>query len=88
MCLGNSRNGDEVDGGRGITGLLTRLNGDLGHVSLLGGCELEMLSDMDPDSLTDIVPDRYISPLTLPTLINNYCNRQVLKICGSYVNIL
>uniref|UniRef100_A0A1B6GC46 CIDE-N domain-containing protein n=2 Tax=Cuerna arida TaxID=1464854 RepID=A0A1B6GC46_9HEMI len=52
------RSGDEIDGGRGITGLLTRLRGDVGHVSLLGGCELELLSDMDPDSLTDIVPDR------------------------------
>lgn len=51
-------NGDQVDGGRGIQGLLNRLQSDIGHVSLLGGCELELLSDMDPDSLTDIVPDR------------------------------
>uniref|UniRef100_A0A1B6DRX3 CIDE-N domain-containing protein n=1 Tax=Clastoptera arizonana TaxID=38151 RepID=A0A1B6DRX3_9HEMI len=51
------RSGDEIDGGRGISGLLTRLHGDIGHVSLLGGCELELLSDMDPESLTDIVPD-------------------------------
>ncbi|XP_046670842.1 DNA fragmentation factor subunit alpha-like [Homalodisca vitripennis] len=55
---GRNTNGDEIDGGRGISGLLTRLRGDVGHVSLLGGCELELLSDMDPDSLTDIVPDR------------------------------
>lgn len=53
-----SRSGDEIDGGRGISGLLTRLKGDVGHVSLLGGCELELLSDMDPDSLVDIIPDR------------------------------
>ncbi|KAL1138676.1 hypothetical protein AAG570_008738, partial [Ranatra chinensis] len=49
--------GDTVDGGRGLEGLLSRLQSDIGHVSLLGGCELELLSDMDPDSLTDIVPD-------------------------------
>lgn len=55
---GYRSNNDEVDGGRGISGLLTRLHGDVGHVSLLGGYELELLSDMDPDSLTDIIPDR------------------------------
>ncbi|BES93858.1 CIDE-N domain [Nesidiocoris tenuis] len=49
---------DETDGGRGIQGLLHRLQSDIGQVSLLGGCELELLSDMDPDSLTDIVQDR------------------------------
>ncbi|XP_075226963.1 DNA fragmentation factor subunit alpha-like [Lycorma delicatula] len=50
--------GDEVDGGRGLGRLLNRLHDDLSHVSLLGGCELELLSDMDPDSLTDIIPDK------------------------------
>ncbi|KAF6204583.1 hypothetical protein GE061_018743 [Apolygus lucorum] len=50
--------GDETDGGHGIQGLLQRLQSDIGQVSLLGGCELELLSDMDPDSLTDIVQDR------------------------------
>lgn len=59
-------NGDQVDGGRGIQGLLNRLQSDIGHVSLLGGCELELLSDMDPESLTDIVPDRYVSFTKIP----------------------
>lgn len=54
--------GDETDGGRGIQGLLQRLQSDIGQVSLLGGCELELLSDMDPDSLTDIVQDRLAWP--------------------------
>lgn len=56
---GRKRPADETDAsGRGLEGLLSRLQSDIGHVSLLGGCELELLSDMDPDSLTDIVPDR------------------------------
>ncbi|XP_014251532.1 cell death activator CIDE-A-like [Cimex lectularius] len=49
---------DQTDGGRGIQGLLQRLQSDIGQVSLLGGYELELLSDMDPDSLKDIVSDR------------------------------
>lgn len=56
---GRKRPADETDAsGRGLEGLLSRLQSDIGHVSVLGGCELELLSDMDPDSLTDIVPDR------------------------------
>lgn len=56
---GRKRPADETDAsGRGLEGLLSRLQSDIGHVSVLGGCELELLSDMDPDSLTDIVPDK------------------------------
>lgn len=43
-----------------IEPLVSSLHGDPSHISLLGGNDLELLSDMDPDSLADIVPDRYI----------------------------
>ena len=38
--------------------LVSSLRGDPSHISLLGGHDLELLSDMDPDSLADIVPDK------------------------------
>ncbi|XP_012280681.1 DNA fragmentation factor subunit alpha [Orussus abietinus] len=38
--------------------LVSTLHGDPSHISLLGGNDLELLSDMDPDSLVDIMPDR------------------------------
>lgn len=41
-----------------IDTLVTTLHGDPSHISLLGGNDLELLSDMNPDSLADIVPDR------------------------------
>jgi len=41
-----------------IEPLVSSLHSDPSHISLLGGTELETLSDMDPDSLGDIVPDR------------------------------
>ncbi|XP_034937167.1 DNA fragmentation factor subunit alpha-like [Chelonus insularis] len=41
-----------------IEPLVSTLHGDPSHISLLGGNDLELLSDMDPDSLADIVPDR------------------------------
>uniref|UniRef100_A0A8D8SJS4 Cell death activator CIDE-B n=1 Tax=Cacopsylla melanoneura TaxID=428564 RepID=A0A8D8SJS4_9HEMI len=40
-----------------FTGYLTKIHGNNG-VSILGGLELELLSDMDPESLTDIIPDK------------------------------
>lgn len=43
---------------RNLEPLVTALHGDPSHISLLGGNDLEQLSDMDPDSLADIVPDR------------------------------
>nr|CAI5859868.1 unnamed protein product [Callosobruchus analis] len=53
---------DEVDDGRGgpeLVDLVGKLKHNICHVSLLGGAELEMLSDMDPDSLVDITfPDK------------------------------
>ncbi|KYM97028.1 PREDICTED: DNA fragmentation factor subunit alpha-like [Cyphomyrmex costatus] len=42
-----------------IEPLVSSLHGDPSHISLLGGNDLELLSDMDPDSLADIVPDRH-----------------------------
>ncbi|GLG93423.1 Uncharacterized protein GBIM_00839 [Gryllus bimaculatus] len=54
---------DEVDGGsraRELESLVGRLQGDLSHISMLGGKELELLSNMDPESLTDIIPDSRI----------------------------
>ncbi|XP_003701488.1 DNA fragmentation factor subunit alpha [Megachile rotundata] len=58
---------DNVEGGQRdeirrrrppIEPLVSSLHGDPSHISLLGGNDLELLSDMDPDSLADIVPDR------------------------------
>lgn len=50
---------DTVDGtSHPLTELLAMLQQDIGQVSLLGGQELELLSDMDPDNLLDIIPDR------------------------------
>jgi len=53
---------DELDDGRGgpeLVGLVDKLKQNLCHVSLLGGPELELLSDMDPESLADITfPDK------------------------------
>lgn len=51
--------GDGLKRGRPpIEPLVSSLHGDPSHISLLGGNDLELLSDMDPDSLADIVPDR------------------------------
>ncbi|CAG2055616.1 unnamed protein product [Timema podura] len=41
-----------------LSGLVDRLHGDLTQISMLGGKDLELLSDMDPDSLADIMPDK------------------------------
>lgn len=41
-----------------VANLVGRLQHNLCHISLLGGQDLELLSDMDPDSLADIVTDR------------------------------
>lgn len=58
---------DNVEGGQRdeirrrrppIEPLVSSLHGDPSHISLLDGNDLELLSDMDPDSLADIVPDR------------------------------
>lgn len=51
---------DEVTlGSKGqVVHLVDRLQHNLCHISLLGGQDLELLSDMDPDSLSDIVTDR------------------------------
>lgn len=43
-----------------IEPLVSSLHDDPSHISLLGGNDLELLSDMDPDSLADIVPDRSV----------------------------
>ncbi|XP_066593110.1 DNA fragmentation factor subunit alpha-like [Prorops nasuta] len=50
--------GDEVRRQRPPLELVSSLHGDPSHISLLGGNDLELLSDMDPDSLADIVHDR------------------------------
>ncbi|KAK9874679.1 hypothetical protein WA026_005499 [Henosepilachna vigintioctopunctata] len=53
---------DQVDNlkcGPELVGLVGKLKHNICNVSLLGGAELEMLSDMDPDSITDITfPDK------------------------------
>ncbi|XP_049847460.1 DNA fragmentation factor subunit alpha-like isoform X1 [Schistocerca gregaria] len=54
---------DETDGPRfgpkdkELSSLVDRLQGDLTHISMLGGRELELLSNMDPESLIDIFPE-------------------------------
>lgn len=50
---------DDAKGGEELAGLVGRLKTNLCHLSLLGGPELELLSDMDPDSLADLTyPDK------------------------------
>lgn len=50
---------DDATGGADLAGLVGKLKHNLCHVSLLGGAELELLSDMDPESIADITfPDR------------------------------
>lgn len=53
---------DEVDDGKGgpeLADIVDKLKHNICHVSLLGGAELELLSDMDPESLVDITfPDK------------------------------
>lgn len=46
---------DETDGRCGqARQLVERLHSDMSYITMLGGKELEMLTDMDPESLTDI----------------------------------
>ncbi|XP_018322255.1 DNA fragmentation factor subunit alpha-like [Agrilus planipennis] len=50
---------DDIKGGPELAGLVGKLKQNLCHVSLLGAPDLELLSDMDPDSLVDITfPDK------------------------------
>ncbi|XP_072389869.1 DNA fragmentation factor subunit alpha-like [Diabrotica undecimpunctata] len=58
-CPLNMDQVDDSKGCSGLVGLVGKLRNNLCHVSLLGGAELELLSDMDPESLVDITfPDR------------------------------
>ncbi|KAJ8981599.1 hypothetical protein NQ317_011878 [Molorchus minor] len=58
-CRLNTDQVDDANGGQELVGLVGKLKHNLCHVSLLGGAELEMLSDMDPESLVDITfPDK------------------------------
>lgn len=51
---------DEPDGDgttpRHLEKLVDRLHSDLTSITLLGGKELELLADMDPDSIADLFP--------------------------------
>ncbi|XKL62919.1 hypothetical protein PGB90_002752 [Kerria lacca] len=50
---------DEVDTcNSDLVHLLGRIRNDAGQLSMLNGKELELLSDMDPDSLGDIIQDK------------------------------
>ncbi|XP_065225905.1 DNA fragmentation factor subunit alpha-like [Planococcus citri] len=53
-------NKDEVDysNNQDLVHLLERIRNDAGQLSMLGGKELELLSDMDPESLSDIIQDK------------------------------
>ncbi|XP_020707490.2 DNA fragmentation factor subunit alpha-like [Athalia rosae] len=55
---GALRSRKDRNNGPHIEPLVSSLHEDPSHISLLGGNDLELLSDMDPDSLADIVPDR------------------------------
>lgn len=58
-CRLNMDQVDDSKGGAELAGLVGKLKHNLCHVSLLGGEELELLSDMDPESLVDITfPDK------------------------------
>lgn len=58
-CRLNTDQVDDAKGGAELAGLVGKLKHNLCHVSLLGGAELELLSDMDPESLVDITfPDK------------------------------
>ncbi|XP_050309215.1 DNA fragmentation factor subunit alpha-like [Anthonomus grandis grandis] len=60
-CKLTKDNKDQVDDARGdeLAGLVGRLKTNICHLSLLGGPELELLSDMDPESLADLTyPDK------------------------------
>lgn len=39
-----------------LQSLVDRLHADLTSITLLGGKELELLADMDPDSIADFFP--------------------------------
>lgn len=71
------------DRGQGahIQPLVSSLHGDPSHISLLGGNDLELLSDMDPESLADIVPDRWDSRKDFRN--NEKEKRKDLKIIGN-----
>lgn len=53
---------DLVTRTKALEPLISSLRGDPTHISLLAGHDLELLSDMDPESLADIVPDRWVGP--------------------------
>ncbi|XP_050427886.1 DNA fragmentation factor subunit alpha-like [Adelges cooleyi] len=49
---------DDVDGKQSINCLIDRLKSDSGQIALLGGCDLELLADMNPEDVTDQAIDR------------------------------
>lgn len=50
---------DQIDGTQSLYSLIQRLQNDIGQIALLGGCDLELLSDMDPDSLVDMAFEKW-----------------------------
>ncbi|KAL4096550.1 hypothetical protein QTP88_021480 [Uroleucon formosanum] len=49
---------DQIDGTQSLNSLIRRLQNDIGQIAFLSGCDLELLSDMDPESLVDLAIDR------------------------------
>jgi len=49
---------DQIDGTQSLNSLIRRLQNDIGQIAFLSGCDLELLSDMDPESLVDLAFDR------------------------------
>lgn len=58
QCFSIKLADDQIDGPQNLYSLIQRLQNDIGQIALLGGCDLELLSDMDPDNLVDMAFDR------------------------------
>ena len=59
FCCRKKSDKDEIDGSTAdLVHLLLRIRHDSSQITMLGGKELELLSDMDPDSLGDIIQDK------------------------------
>jgi len=72
-CFSVKLTDDQIDGTQSLYSLIQRLKNDIGQIALLGGCDLELLSDMDPDSLVDMAFDRY-RKINHSTIILFYLN--------------
>ncbi|XP_050536991.1 DNA fragmentation factor subunit alpha-like [Daktulosphaira vitifoliae] len=49
---------DHVDGTQNLYNLIERLKNDIGQITLLGGCDLELLSDMNLEDMENLGIDK------------------------------